>query len=38
MRKACEWLEMRNAERQAEQADEMARAMVRLCDEMGANV
>lgn len=35
MRKACEWLEERNAERDA---DELARAMVRLADELGANV
>jgi hypothetical protein len=35
MRKACERMEQRNAERDA---DELARAMVRLADELGANV
>jgi hypothetical protein len=35
MRKACERMERGKAERDA---DELARAMVRLCDEMGANV
>ena len=35
MRKACERMERNKAERDA---DELARAMVRLADEMGANV
>ena len=35
MRKACERMERAKAERDA---DELARAMVRLCDEMGPNV
>ena len=35
MRKACEWLEQRKAERDA---DELAEAMGRLCDEMGPNI
>ena len=35
MRKFCEDVERRKAERDA---DELARAMVRLCDEMGPNV
>jgi hypothetical protein len=35
MRRFCEDVERRKAD---EQADELARAMVRLCDEMGANV
>jgi len=35
MRKACERMERDKAERDA---DELARAMVRLCDEMGHNV
>ena len=35
MRKACERMERAKAERDA---DELARAMVRLADEMGANI
>jgi hypothetical protein len=35
MRKACERMERAKAERDA---DELARAMVRLCDEMGPNI
>ena len=35
IRKFCEDVERRKAERDA---DELARAMVRLCDEMGPNI
>lgn len=35
MRKACERMELAKAERDA---DELARAMVRLCDEIGPNI
>jgi hypothetical protein len=39
MRKACERMETNKSRRQSElDADELARAMVRLCDEMGPNV
>jgi hypothetical protein len=35
IRSFCEWSEQRKAERDA---DELARAMVRLADELGANI
>lgn len=35
MRKACEWLEQRNAERDA---DELAEQVGKIADELGANI